>query len=428
MRNGFSMPEVEQALISCAMQWPDKTMPIVSEFNIQPEHFQTPQNRILFDAVSNFYVNAKPLDLICFTSELRELGLLESLGGPSYITQTWCSTCHSPNSTEYYAGILQEAHAKVLIDAAFGEGQKGIAAPMSDAENVVTEAVQKLTAIPSKQRKHRTLLEAVQEKMERMDNGEDAEDVIKTGITKLDTDSPLRRGDMPLIVGQRKSGKSILALTIATNIARQGTPVLIFSLEDREPKLIDRLVSGLSRLPFYKHKTKHQNDEEHATITKAMTLLGTLPIHIKDDVFTLDGIQSVTRELKARCKIGLVVVDYGQLVRTIERKDVNREQKVAEVSRTLRLLAMELDTPIIVLSQLNENGNTRESRSLEQDATACWEMSMGSDDEETKNIRWLNIPWQRNGKSGVAFKVTFLGAIARVENNHDDDLEFEKRN
>src|SRR4030095_4243627 len=96
-----------------------------------------------------------------------------------------------------------------------------------------------------------------------------------------------------------------------------------------------------------------------------------------------------------------------------ERKDVNREQKVAEVSRTLRLLAMELDIPIIVLSQLNADGYTRESRALEQDSTACW---MIAEHADAKNIRYIRLPWQRNGPSDVGFKITFLGELARAEN------------
>lgn len=147
---------------------------------------------------------------------------------------------------------------------------------------------------------------------------------------------------------------------------------------------------------------------------KAASLLSALPIHIKDDVFDLINIVGISRELKARCKIGLIVVDYGQLVRVIQRKDVNREQNVAEVSRTLRLLAMELDTPIILLSQLNDKGQSRESRALEQDATAMWQVAFT--DPSSHSERLIQIPWQRNGESGIQFHVTFLGSIARIEN------------
>jgi replicative DNA helicase len=151
----------------------------------------------------------------------------------------------------------------------------------------------------------------------------------------------------------------------------------------------------------------------HEAVQK-LAELRSLPIHVKDNVFELGRITAICREYVARKEIGLAIVDYAQLVKISELKN-EREAEVAEVSRTLRLLASELSLPIIVLSQLTK-GETRWSRGLEHDATACWEIKRGNDEDEAVNIRQINIPWQRNGQSGIGFRVTFLGHISRVEN------------
>ncbi len=410
MNDGFQLPVIEQAFLSCLMQWPTSTFPVSEQYKFTNEHFQTPQNRVLFNTLNHFWRDGNPMDLIAFTHKLQSVLLLESVGGAAYVTETWVSTCHAAEVAEYYAGIIAEDYAKRMIAVECGEVLKEVKDPLTEVPELIDSTVKRFTDIPTiRPHRERTMIEAVQEKLERMERGEEAEDVIKTGILRIDQDSKLRRGDMPLIVGHRKAGKSILALSIALNVARAGTPVVIFSLEDREPKVVDRLFAGISRIPMGVRDIS----------PKAMDAglkLSALPIHIKDDCPDLSSIQATARELKARCKIGLIIVDYAQIVQLRVTKDSNRSQQVAEISRTFRQLAMELDTPLILLSQLNQDDQTFESRALEQDATACWWVKMPDLDSEKENIRYIAIPWQRNGASGIRFKVTFLGHIARVEN------------
>jgi replicative DNA helicase len=386
------------------MQWPDDTWAIATANGLEAADFQGP-NRILFSFLLSIRPN-RP-DLIAMTSELREQGLLKAAGDVAYVSETWASVL-AENTAPYYCELIAEARRKRLIAVECGEIMKRVKDPTEEAVEVVHEAIKNFTKIEPHSRKLPSIKEAVAEKIDRMERDQPAEDIIPTGIRRLDQESPLRKGDMPIICGERKSGKSITAISIVTNIAASGTPVAYFSLEDREPKVIDRLFCGLSRKPIYLHDNNHVSE-----MMKAASQLSELPIYIYDDIFDLAMIVFVIRDLVKHHKLGLAVVDYAQLVRSPERKDANREQKVAEVSRTLRLLAMELNIPIIVLSQLNADGYTRESRSLEQDATACWMVAEADDDQ---NVRFVRIPWQRNGPSGVSFKVTFLGELARVEN------------
>jgi replicative DNA helicase len=264
-----------------------------------------------------------------------------------------------------------------------------------------------------------SMSELVQEKINRMENGIE-EAVVKTGLKELDLRSPLWPSDMPLISGERKVGKSMLATTITTNVARWGIPVAYFSLEDSAHKLIDRLLSGISRVSMVKQlNVKSLSESEMKASSDAALVLSALPIYLYDDLFDLDHIIAEARQTRTTRKIGLIVVDYAQLIRTPEHKGRNREQEVAHISRSLRLLSLELQIPLLLLSQLNEQGRSRESRALEQDATASWKMRL-DDDEEIKNMRWIDIEWQRNGDSNIKFPVTFLGYCARVENYQEE--------
>jgi replicative DNA helicase len=418
LTDGFCLAEIEQAAVSALMQWPDKCFPISEQHQLSSEHFGG-SNRVLFDCVSNFWREGKPLELVSFTTELRELGLLDRIGGAYYLTQTWCNTCYSPMVFGYYAELLLEAHAKRSLVTTCNSTISQAQSPGIEGAELVKETIAKLEGIPLSALVPLTpsLAEAVQEKIERLETGVPDQDVLLTGLTKLDNASPLRSGDLALIVGERKAGKSILALTICANIAKTNLPVLYFSLEDRLPKVVDRLFSGVSRLPTSKHHFDRMNPTETVKAAYAAQELSKWQLTIRDDVYDLPKLIAVAREEKVRNNIGLMVVDYAHLVRSPGNKDQNRQQEVASVSRQLRFLAMETHVPILLLSQLNEAGATRESRALEQDATACWQISTEPDEP---NKRWLEIPWQRNGKSGIKFPVTFIGEIARVENYEDE--------
>jgi len=399
-------PQIQQAFLSCLMQWPDDTWAIATANGIEAADFQGP-NRILFSFLLS--IRPKHPDLIAITAELREQGLLKGAGDAPYVTETW-ATVLAQDYTSHYCELIAESRRKRLIAVECGEILKRAKDPTEESVDVVHDAIKGFTKIEPATRELPSIKDAVHEKIERMERNEIAKDIIGTGLTRLDYYSPLRNGDMPVICGERKSGKTITAISIVTNVAVAGTPVAYFSLEDREPKVIDRLFCGLSRKPIQFHNAEHVTE-----MIKAAAHLAELPIYIYDDVFDLAMIAFVIRDLVKHHKLGLAVVDYAQLVRSPERKDANREQQVAEVSRTLRLLAMELNIPIIILSQLNADGYTRESRSLEQDSTACWKIT-APDESDEKNTRIIRIPWQRNGPSDIKFKVTFLGELARVEN------------
>jgi replicative DNA helicase len=189
------------------------------------------------------------------------------------------------------------------------------------------------------------------------------------------------------------------------NVAKQALPVLYFSLEEAQIKLRERLLCGLLR--------KRLADVTLEELDEGITALRSLPIYFDDVSADIRQIESSAKEAKALRGIRLIFVDYAQIVRVKMEKGANREQTVAEVSRSLRLLAMELATPVVVLSQLNKEGSTRESMSLEQDCTACWQIKP---DEDERGKGWIEVPYQRFGPGNIKFSVTFLGDIGRIEN------------
>lgn len=424
--------ESEQGLISSILL--DRSiMPAVIDLGVTPEWFYRPAHALIFREISARYGMGLPVGLLELTQHLRDHCFIDECGGVSYLSQlqTFMPTA---SSFEYLAGIIREK--KTLRDIiASGEKMKERAYnDQSDVQEILSEAASSLAQIadPAIRRK-RTFKDALHDKLDRMQHNTPDADLILTGIDKLDDASPLRLGDMPLVCGERKAGKSILALTITQNVFTNHR-VLYFSLEDPESKIIDRIFAGQSRIPLLKRNVRDLNNGE---MGKACTTIEDLQnkarITIRDDVYDLEKILAVAKGHKAEHPdLSMIVVDYAQLVRSDVKKNETREREVAKVSRSMRLLAMELNVALMLLSQLNSDGESRESRALEQDATACWKIETIED--KSKNVehgkRILHIPWQRNGESGIAFAVTFLGHIARIENHTEEsknDNRYESR-
>lgn len=385
---------------------------------IAPDYFFIPAHETIYRALLERWNKGEVIDLITLTQELRDRGQLETVGGASFVTSLYTFVPTAAN-VDYYLDIVREKYLRRQLIVVSTEAVRRAYADQGEAGELLSEHrghLDDLTNLRASQERE-TLSDQVRAKMERMEHGDRTAVMVPTGIAKLDEASPLFISDMPLVSGERKAGKTILATSIMTNVAQSGIPVAMFSLEDSSAKTIDRLLSGISKVPMNKqYNIKNLTPEEMSASTKAATALSNLPLYLYDDLYDLHHIIAESRQLYAQKQIGLIVVDYAQLIRTAERKDRNREQEVALISRSLRLLSLDLNVPIMLLSQLNEQGRSRESRSLEQDATASWKIGLNPDKPLEPNVRWIDIQWQRNGESNVQFPITFLGHCARVEN------------
>lgn len=408
--------EAESALIGSFFAAPSVVGALCAERGILPEFFYEPAHGLIYGVMLELWRDGFNLDEILVTEKLRSRGQLEEAGGPAGLMAHRMPTAAN---AEAYADAVIEKH---LLRRLIGLGREfsGRAYTEQDAPmELLGECAGKLADLAGAAHKRptRTLKQALKEKLERMQSNEPDADIIATGLAKLDRNSPLRLGDMVLIAGERKAGKSILSLTIAVNVALAGHAVLYFSLEDREPKVVDRLFAGVSRIPMARHHQSRMSEGDYQAAQRTLAKLSEAKFEIRDDVYDLAAMVAAARLAKTkRPELGLIVIDYAQLLRARLRKQDSREQEVAAVSRTLRLLSMELNVAVLLLVQLNKQGETRESKALEQDCTAMWELKKTGEEEEENRKRLLAIPFQRNGESGIVFPVSFLGHIARVEN------------
>lgn len=416
-------PEAERALLCCVINSPETVARLNG--NLCPESFYDPANRAIFQTVAAMQAEKQPVDIATLTSRLRSKGRLDAVGGPAYVTSILTEVPTAAYASQY-ADTLREKRQLRELHIACADIQCRCQSEQDNADGLVSELAAKVAGIATngRQKPRRTFKHAILDKMQRIEQNQADGDLVTTGLARLDRESPVKLGDMPVIAGSAKAGKSILALTIAGNLASRGEGVLYFSLEDREPKLVDRLTAGATRVPIIRHHIDSLKEHEVTLFTDSATKMSRWNFTIRDDVFDIQQILSVSRAEKATNEdLGAVFVDYVQLVRGERRKSDSREVEVAGVSRALRLLAMELALPVFVLSQLNKENDTRESKAIENDATAIWRIDKiprkkeSKDDPDTfiDNERAIVIPIQRNGDSGVFFRVAFLGSIARVE-------------
>jgi replicative DNA helicase len=410
----------ERGLLCSFCLSPQTVGAMFAERKIAPEHFTNPIHAKMCEKMGARWTEGRAINMRLVMKDMED-----GKDGEIYASEILSHVPTALYAEEFADAVIEKHTLREIINRT---RELNASAWADDAQSgPILEALATLSALAAPKTGEVSFKTLLLDKMRRMEDGEPNEDLISTGIAMLDRDSPLRIGDMPLISGERKAGKSIFALSIATNVLLAGDAVLYFSLEDRTSKVIDRLFAGVARVPIVNHHLKSMSEAESQRIDDAFEKLAAKKMFIRDDIQDLGPMCAVIRQRKARNpELKLVVVDYAQLVRARMAKGSNREQEVAAVSRTLRLIGMELGLAIIVLCQLNKEGDTRESKALEQDATAMWkivkmtEKNAHGEDQDVHNRRFIVIPFQRNGESGVGFPVTFFGHIARVENLSDE--------
>lgn len=399
--------DAEKGLLSSMLQSKEVTTKVMGM--IADDDIFIPAHRTIYAEIKGDWEAGRTADLITITQRMIDTGQILLVGGAVALTglQTFVP---SPSNYRYYVEIIKE---KALSRRALAVCTEAVT-KLQEQQDVTKESLSELqteigllkhwTESPP-----RTLLDDVRDKIDRMETGELSADVIKTGLERLDYYSPLHKGDMPIIVGLKKSGKSILSLSILENICIKGNLTgLFFSLETPRTEVIDRIFAGISRIPMGKHHCSLLTPEEMGKAMEAAEKIGRANLLVRDDMFDLHSIIAESKHVAAMDKrLSIIVVDYVQLVRGPTKKNQNREQEIAGISRAFRLLSMELKIPLLLLSQLNSEGATRESKSLEQDCTSCIMIR----DQGT-----IEIPYQRNGISGIDFPITFIGELARVEN------------
>ena len=391
---------------------------------IRPDDFYEQNHRVIFEAMRNLYDEHKPIDLLTLTNELKSLKKLKEVGGAAYLTEL-SNFVPAASHAKAYADIVGKASTQrrlikagtEIINKAYEDG--------AEINELVGKAEQELfevsdNVVRSDYRPMGELLNDAFERIENLQKNKGALRGLKTGFRDIDKKTAgFQKGDL-IIVGARPAmGKTTFAQNLAYNIAsinKKG--VLFFSMEMAANEIIERMISDVSGVNNWNIRTGNVSDDEFAKIGDAMAEMNEIPIYIDDtSSMTIMELRNKARRAMHDHDIGIVIVDYLQLISGSDRYAGNRVQEVTEISRGLKILARELNIPVVALAQLSRNvtgrdnprpvlSDLRESGSIEQDADLVMFLhrpdyyKQNDDNYEETHITELLIAKHRHGEVG----------------------------
>lgn len=392
--------------------------------SLRAEDFYSRAHQIIYGGMATLYERREPIDILSLSNILEETGNLETIGGVGYLTSLVNSVPTAAHVANYAKIVERKKILRDLIDSAhhiIGLGYQ----EDQDVETLLDEAEQKLFSVSQRsvQQSFEPLDKALHEAFERLDMLHKADGSLRgvaSGFYDLDNiTSGFQNSDL-IIVGARPSlGKSTLALDFARNAAKEsGLPVGIFTLEMSKDQVVDRLIASEAGISLWKLRTgRLSSDGEDNDFERIQTALDNLA---RSNIFIDDAssptvlqIRAMARRLQAEKGLGLLIVDYLQLIRPSRNYD-NPVQQITEISRNLKGLARELKIPVIALSQLSRGvegrpdqrpklSDLRESGSIEQDADLVlfiYREDRVKRDTEKKNIAEIIVAKHRNGPVG----------------------------
>jgi replicative DNA helicase len=412
---------------------------------LSPDDFYKPANRHIYETLSNLYERDNPLDLLTVENELRDNDLLDSCGGPSYLSDLTRSVSSAAN-IDYHAQIIIEKALKRKLILNCTEVIKESYDSTSDAFDVLDEAEQKIFDLANQKSRSSAqpvadILKDTLAYLEDMRGKKYGITGVPTGLAVDQMTAGWQNGDLIIIAARPSMGKTAFVLTAARNAAMHPddtlrTPVAIFSLEMSNQSLVQRLLTMEARVRADEARKGTLNDESFKDLIEAAGRLFSTSIFIDDTpAITLMELRTKCRRLKSEHDIGLIVVDYLQLMQGSSKDSGSREQEIASISRGLKQLAKELDVPVIALSQLSraveqrggdkrpQLSDLRESGSIEQDADiVCflyrpeyYGITTTAEGQSTAGLAELIIGKQRNGPVGSKM-LYFVKDYARFEN------------
>lgn len=412
--------EAEQAIIGSMLT--DKDAVIAAVEVLQEQDFYREDNKIIYSAILNLYNRAEPIDIITLKSELKSMGKFEAVGGLEYIVQLPDKVPTTSNVEQYIKIVEEKSMLRALIKTADELITLGYD-PTQEVEQVIDTAEKKIFQVMQKKNQKgyssiKDILVDTFTQLEQLYNQRESITGVPTGFVDLDyRTSGLHNSDLILVAARPAMGKSAFALNIATNAAvRAKVPVAIFSLEMSKEQMTNRILCSEAMVDSAKVRTGKIDDDEWAKLAATSGELSEAGIYIDDTPgISIMEIRAKCRKMKLEKNIGLVVIDYLQLVQGSNKKGGSREQEIAEISRSLKILAKEIDVPVIALSQLSRApeqridhrpmlSDLRESGSIEQDADIVmflYRDDYYNEDTEKKNIAEVIIAKHRSGATGT---------------------------
>jgi replicative DNA helicase len=445
--------DVEQAVLG-AMLIEREAIPKAIEI-LPPHSFYDGRHQRIYQAMLSLFERGNPVDLVTLTEELKRREELDQVGS-YYLTELTTSVASAAN-VEYHARIIAEKSLlRGMIETmttVVGEAYD----PSADAFDLLDRAEQEIFRISESQlrKASRTLNEVVMEsfkQLEALSNREGGITGVPSGFPRLDEKTGgWQKSDLVVIAARPSMGKTALSLALARNAAlhaEYAVPVAYFSLEMSAAQLAQRLLTSEARVDAQAARTGRLSTEDWQNLARAAGRLSNAPIFIDDTPgLGILELRAKCRRLKSEHDIGMVVVDYLQLMHgTRDGRNSNREQEIAQISRSLKALAKELDVPVIALAQLSRAVETRggdkrpqlsdlrESGSIEQDADVVsfiyraerYGILQDEAGRSTQGLADVIIAKQRNGPTGEV-SLAFVDRYARFENvdiYYGDDAGF----
>ena len=403
------------------------------------DDFYSENHKEIYSTIVELFDKGKPIDLITVMDHLGTRGTLELVGGREYITNIVANVPTTANA-RYYAEIIeQKSMLRKLIRASQDiikssyEANEEVSAIMDKAEKSIFDVLQKKNSKGFSYIKD--VLVSTFEKLDELYNNKGFITGLPTGFTDLDRKtSGLQNSDLILVAARPAMGKTSFALNIAENVAiHKRVPVAIFSLEMSKEQLVSRMLSSEVMIDSQKLKTGQLEDDDWQKIAMSMGPLSEAPIFIDDTPgITVTEIRAKCRRLKIEKDLGLVVIDYLQLMQGRSRSE-SRQQEISEISRSLKILAKEINVPVITLSQLSRApeartdhrpilSDLRESGAIEQDADIVmflYRDDYYNEESEKKNIADVIIAKHRQGSTGT-IELRWFGEFTKFANLKKD--------
>ncbi len=398
----------------------EETLADITE-HVTLKDFYEKRHSLIYDAMMRLYEKRKPVDLLTLTDELKRKKELEDVGGSAYLTELTNYVPTSAHAESYAEIVAQKAVRRRLIKASAEISEMGFNED-STTQELLQQAEAELFSVSDQSLKQdlvsiESILTESFDRMEELHRNKGQLRGVRTGYRDLDNmTAGLQRSDLIILAARPAMGKTTLVTNLAYNVATIAKqPVLFFSLEMSKEQLVDRMLADASGVDAWNIRTGNLSDDDFSKLSDAMGEMAEAPIYIDDT----PGVSVLEMRTKARRAaheqpLGLIIIDYLQLMQGSGRDNGNRVQEVSEISRGLKLLARELNVPVIALSQLSRSvesrtpqipqlSDLRESGSIEQDADIVmfiYREAYYNPDTDRENITDLIIAKHRNGPTG----------------------------
>ena len=426
--------EAEQAVLGSMLT--DKDAVISAIEVLKEDDFYRTDNKSIYEAILNLYNRAEPIDIITVKAELESLGKFEQVGGLEYLASLPDKVPTTANAMKYIKIVEEKSTLRNLIKTANEIIELGYD-PTEDVSDIMEGAEKKIFNIMQNNDKKsyapiKDILVESFTQLEELYNRKQHITGVPSGFTELDYKTAGFHGsDLVLIAARPAMGKSAFALNIATNAAvRANVPVAIFSLEMSKEQMVNRILCSEAMVDSNKVRTGKLEEDDWTKLAGSIGPLSDAEIYIDDTPgISVMEIRAKCRKLKLEKNIGMVVIDYLQLVQGSNKRNGSREQEISEISRSLKILAKELNVPVIALSQLSRAveqrpdhrpmlSDLRESGAIEQDADIVmflYRDDYYNKDSEKKDIAEVIIAKHRGGSLGT-IELLWLGSYTKFVN------------